>query len=255
LSSSWRRNTTDATTEQRFEEETALKEARRKEQREAHLYMTAKVVTNDSFKNFSGTDMCSFDTSNESDSPASPKVYRILRAMTVEEFVAQIAGDIGQDPKRVRIWLMVNRQNKTIRPDQPIMDLRPTVEDVYARSIASRDTSMRVWAEVADEVNENNEAVWPSYQYQPHGVLVKTDTILLLLKHFDIETQTLRGIGHVYVAKEKKVEELVPLIIKKMGWGDKPGADEKLLLWEVCWHLLFVLNRRRLTCNRKSNRQ
>lgn len=62
---------------------------------------------------------------------------------------------------------------------------------------------------------------------------MKNEVILLLLKHFDIETQSLRGVGHVYISKEKKVEELVPLIMKKMGWGDKLPADEKLSLWEV----------------------
>lgn len=217
--------------QERFNEETALREAKRKEQREAHLYMMAKVITDKSFRSYGGTDLCLFDANPEVD-PAAPKSYRIRRAMTMAEFVTQVAGDMNEDPRKVRLWLMVNRQNKTIRPDQPIMDLGPTVEETYARSAAHRDTSLRVWAEVADEVNSNGEPIWPSYQSQPNGVVVKNDTILLLLKHFDNETQTLRGVGHVYIAKEKKVEELVPLIAKRMGWGEKLPADEKLLLWE-----------------------
>lgn len=223
---------TDMTLEQRFDEETAAREAKRKEQKEAHLYMMAKVITDDTFKNYGGTDLCQFDANPDADA-AAPRFYRIRRAMSMEEFVAQVAEDIGQDPRRVRLWLMVNRQNKTIRPDQPIMDLRPTVEEIYSRSAAHRDTSLRVWVEVAEEVNAEGEAIWPSFQSQTNGVVVKNDTILLLLKHFDVENQTLQGIGHVYVAKEKKVEELVPLILKKMGWGDKLPADEKLSLWEV----------------------
>ncbi|KAF5005389.1 hypothetical protein FDECE_8153 [Fusarium decemcellulare] len=216
---------------QKFEEETAQREARRKEQKEAHLFMWAKVITDKSFQQFGGTDLCQFDANPDVD-PAAPKFYRVRRAMTMEEFVAQVAGEMGEDPRKVRLWLMVNRQNKTIRPDQPIMDLRPTVEETYARSAAHRDTSLRVWAEVAEEVNADGEPIWPSYQSQPNGVIVKNDTILILLKHFDIESQTLKGVGHVYISKEKKVEELVPLILKKMGWGDKLGADEKLSLWE-----------------------
>ncbi|CAM1508456.1 Fc.00g053040.m01.CDS01 [Cosmosporella sp. VM-42] len=217
--------------QQRFEEETALKEARRKEQKEAHLFMMVKVITDDTFRNYGGTDLCVFDANPEVD-PAAPKFYRVRRAMTMEEFVAQVAGDIGQDPRKVRLWLMVNRQNKTIRPDQPIMDLRLTVEETYARSAAHRDASLRVWVEIAEEVGPDGEAIWPSYQSQPNGVVVKNDTILLLLKHFDSENQSLRGVGHVYIAKEKKVEELVPQILKKMDWGDKLPAEEKLLLWE-----------------------
>ncbi|RGP79512.1 ubiquitin thiolesterase [Fusarium longipes] len=216
---------------QKFEEETVQREARKKEQREAHLYMWAKVITDYSFQQFGGTDLCQFDANPESD-PAAPKFYRVLRAMTMEDFVAQVAADMNEDPRRVRLWLMVNRQNKTIRPDQPIMDLRPTVDETYSRSAAHRDTSLRVWAEVAEEVNADGEPIWPSYQSQPNGVIVKNDTILLLLKHFDIDAQTLRGVGHVYISKEKKVEELLPMILKKMGWGEKLPAEEKLLLWE-----------------------
>lgn len=190
------------------------------------------MITDKSFQQFSGTDLCQFDANPDVD-PAAPSYYRVLKAMTMEEFVGQVAADMGEDPRRVRLWLMVNRQNKTIRPDQPIMDLRPTVDETCSRSAAHRDSSLRVWAEVAEEVNADGEAIWPSYQSQPNGVIMKNEVILLLLKHFDIETQSLRGVGHVYISKEKKVEELVPLIMKKMGWGDKLPADEKLSLWEV----------------------
>ncbi|KAK5993223.1 Deubiquitinating enzyme 15 [Cladobotryum mycophilum] len=215
----------------RFEEENAQKEARRREQKEAHLFMTAKVITNETFREFGGTDLCVFDANPEVD-PAAPRAYRIRRTMPMQEFVAQIASDLDQDPRRVRLWLMVNRQNKTIRPDQPIMDLRPTVEEIFARSAAHRDTSLRVWAEVAEDVDENGEAVWPSYQSQSGGIVVKNDTILLLLKHFDAEQQTLNGVGHVYISKERKVEDLIPDILKKMGWGEKLASGDKLLLWE-----------------------
>jgi ubiquitin carboxyl-terminal hydrolase 7 len=55
---------------------------------------------------------------------------------------------------------------------------------------------------------------------------------LLFLKCFDADAQTLRGIGHVYISKEKRVEELIPIIMKKMGW-EKLSSDEKIQLWEV----------------------
>lgn len=229
-----------------------MKEARKRERDEAHLYMQVKVITDDTFRNYGGTDLCAFDANPEVDASA-PKTYRVRRAMSVEEFIGVVASDLGQDPRRVRLWLMVNRQNKTIRPDQPIMDLRPTIEDVYTRSAAHRDTSLRVWAEVAEEVNAEGEAIWPSYQSQPNGVIVKNDLILLLLKYFDLETQTLRGVGHVYIGKERKVEELIPMIFEKMGWTDKPSTDEKLLLWEVCARSLHEINIRILKDNRKSS--
>ena len=151
----------------------------------------------------------------------------------MQELVEKVAADLEKDPRRVRLWIMVNRQNKTIRPDQPIMDLRPTVEDTFSRAAAHRDQSLRLWAEVAENVDEEGEAIWPTYQGQSNGVIVKNDLILLFLKCFDAESQTLRGIGHTYISKEKKVEDLLPRIFEKMGWGEKLASDEKIQLWEV----------------------
>ncbi|KAJ9139474.1 Ubiquitin carboxyl-terminal hydrolase [Pleurostoma richardsiae] len=215
----------------RFEEEEAARVAKRKEREEQHLYLGVKVVTEETFQHHGGTDLTVFDA-NPAQDPAAPRFYKILRTTSFQDLVNQVAEDIGQDPKRVRLWIMVNRQNKTTRPDQPIMDTRPSVEETFNRGVAHRDNSLRLWAEVAEEVNADGEAVWPTYQGQQNGVVVKNDLILLFLKCFDIEAQTLRGVGHVYISREKKVEDLVPLILNKMGWGEKLPSDEKIMLWE-----------------------
>ncbi|KAK0635236.1 hypothetical protein B0T17DRAFT_586816 [Bombardia bombarda] len=217
--------------QKRFEEETAAREARRKEREEQHLYLGVKVITESTFQNHEGTDLTLFEA-NPDEEPAAPRSYRLLRVATMADLVSYIAADIEQDPRHIRLWIMVNRQNKTIRPDQPVMDLRPTVEETYNRAAAHRDQALRVWAEVAEEIGPDGEAIWPTYQGQSNGVIVKNDLILLFLKWFDIESQTLRGVGHVYISKEKKVEDLIPTILKKMGWGEKLSNDEKIQLWE-----------------------
>ena len=194
--------------------------------------MNIKAITESTFQHHGATDLASFDAHPDQDS-AAPELYKVLRTSTMADVVKTLAADIGQDPRRLRLWIMVNRQNKTIRPDQPIMDLRPTVEETYSRASAQRDQALRLWVEVAEEVNEDGEALWPTYQGQTNGVIVKNDLILLFLKWFDIEAQALRGVGHVYISKEKKVEDLVPIINKKMGWGEKLPGDEKVMLWEV----------------------
>lgn len=176
--------------------------------------------------------MTCFEPTSEKD-PGAPQYYRMLRTATMQELVEKVAADLDKDPRHVRLWIMVNRQNKTIRPDQPVMDLRPTVEDTFSRAAAHRDQSLRVWAEIAEDIDAEGEAIWPTYQGQSNGVVVKNDLILLFLKCFDAESQTLKGIGHTYISKEKKVEELLPVIMKKMGWGEKLASDEKIQLWEV----------------------
>lgn len=219
-------------TENRFHEEAKAREAKRKERDEQHLYIGMKVISNDTFHSHSAFDLANFDALPDSD-PAAPRVYRILRTTTIQEAIAAIASDMGENPKNVRLWLMVNRQNKTIRPDQPIMDVHLTVEETYSRISSHRDNMLRVWAEVADEVGSDNEPIWPTFQSQPNGQVVRNDLIFIFLKYFNVEEQTISGVGHIYMNKEKKVEELLPMIMQKMGWGEKLPDSEKLLLWEV----------------------
>jgi len=54
------------------------------------------------------------------------------------------------------------------------------------------------------------------------------------LKWFDVDGQALKGAGHLYISKEKKVEDLVTPILKRMGWAEKaPGGERvQLKLWE-----------------------
>jgi len=54
--------------------------------------------------------------------------------------------------------------------------------------------------------------------------------IVIFLKLFDPETQTLRGINHVYMKKNDKVADLAPLILTEMNWTPSTA----LRLYEVC---------------------
>jgi ubiquitin carboxyl-terminal hydrolase 7 len=217
--------------DQKFREELAAKEAKRRERDEAHLYLHARVVTEGTFQHHGGMDLAGFEASPETD-PSAPRHYRVLKATKMEDMVARIASDMGTDPKLVRLWVMVNRQNKTVRPDQPIMDVSHTIDETWIKTgNAHREAVFKLWAETAEEVDASGNALWPTYAPTPTGA-VKTDIILLFLKCFDSEAQELRGVGHVYIAKDKKVEDLVPMILKKMGWGEKLPPDDKILLWE-----------------------
>jgi ubiquitin carboxyl-terminal hydrolase 7 len=127
---------------------------------------------------------------------------------------------------------MVNRQNKTIRPDQPITDLKMTIEDVYLKLAGTKLQELRLWAEVLEDANLGNDHLG-SVSVSPQsgaGSLLKSENILLFLKWFDIENQMLRGAGHLYMGKERKVEDLVPLILKKMGWPEKTPSGDKTQL-------------------------
>ncbi len=177
---------------------------------------------------------------NHNDDPAAARYYRYLRRNSVRDLCKTIGEDTGVDHRRLRLWAMVNRQNKTIRPDVPITDYIQTVEEAHQRMSGSKGADLRLWAEIAEDVDADGEPIWPATPGLQNGS-PKTDLIVLFLKHFDVEKQSLNGAGHIYISREKKVEDLVPAILKKMSWAEKTPSGEKvqLKLFEVSGSLCY----------------
>ncbi|KAI9047228.1 hypothetical protein LZ554_008682 [Drepanopeziza brunnea f. sp. 'monogermtubi'] len=213
--------------QKRLDEEAAKRQALKKEREEAHLYLNVRVITDDTFLRHGGTDLTCFDRS-PLDDPAAAKQFRYLRKNTLRDLATTVAADAKVDARRIRFWGMVNRQNKTVRPDTPFNDMDMSVEDAYQRMSGNKGADMRLWAELAEELNSEGEPIWPSspgVQGSP-----KNDLIVLFLKEFSVEHQTLFGVGYIYISREKKVEDLVPAIVKKMRWPDKMANGEKVQL-------------------------
>ena len=135
-----------------------------------------------------------------------------------------IAEDLGQPADHVRLWVMVNRQNKTTRPDQPLLRMQATVEEEHARN-STQASGFRLWAEVADHV-EDGMPLWRESQLQKNNA---SNNTLLFLKHFDLETQTLKGVGHIYFSRNERVSAMALPILHRMDWP----LDTALELYEV----------------------
>lgn len=206
------------------------------------MYLGIKIITDETFAAYGGCDLTDFAADPNRD-PAAPRFYRTLRKDTMLDLAARVAKDMGVEASHLRFWAMVNRQNKTIRVDAPIADPNVTVEEVHARG--SKYTELRLWCEKTDQVTANGEPFWPTQPPVVNGTAVspKNDLIVLFLKHFDVEKQTLTGVGHIYISREKKVDELVPAIFKKMNWPERTLTGEKrqLRLYEVRHILHFAL--------------
>jgi ubiquitin carboxyl-terminal hydrolase 7 len=199
-------------------EERAELARRKKEREEQHLYLQVDLISDESFKCHHGFDLTYSDM--DPDDPAAPKMLRVLRTMKIGQFIQQIADDKGLLPEQIRLWAMVNRQNKTVRPDQPIRDLNMSLQEAATR-YGSKGTDFRIWYETK-EVGPEGKVSWQ--ETQPGN-----GYILVFLKHFDVAAQDLVGVGHVFVKKTSKVEELAPTILDLMSWP--PGT--RLLLFEV----------------------
>ncbi|CZT50859.1 related to human ubiquitin-specific protease [Rhynchosporium secalis] len=213
--------------QKKLEEEAALREARKKERDEQHLYINIKVITDETLERYGGTDLTNFDSSPDED-PAAPRAYRYLRKSTLGDLAKTVGEDTGVDPRRIRFWGMVNRQNKTVRPDVPLPDRLMTVDEAHSKTSNSKGSDMRLWAEVAQEVDAEGEGIWPATP-GPNGA-ARTDLIVIFLKIFHPETQSLAGAGYIYMNRDQKVEDLVPAILKKMNWPDKLPSGERTQL-------------------------
>jgi len=73
--------------------------------------------------------------------------------------------------------------------------------------------------------------------------------IVIFLKLFDPETQTLKGINHVYMKKNYKVSDLAPVIVTAMDWP----PNTVLKLYEVCYYVTLKEYSLAYISRRKSN--
>lgn len=108
---------------QRLEEEKAIKEQRRKEREEQHLYLNVRAVSDPQFKAHQGFDLGPFEEREGLPAESNPFAFRFKKAAPLRELVADFADRLRVAPELIRLWAMVNRQNKTVRPDQPLQDL------------------------------------------------------------------------------------------------------------------------------------
>lgn len=53
-----------------------------------------------------------------------------------------MAKEYGYAPEDIRLWVLVNRQNKTVRPDAPVSDQDPTMSAFSSREVGSADTAV-----------------------------------------------------------------------------------------------------------------
>lgn len=215
----------------RIQEERLLAEKRKKDREEAHLYMQVYVASEASYRSYQGTDLIPWAADPELE-PAAPKTHRLLRSMTVSDFTKFIAQEQGVDADIIRPWIMVNRQNGTVRPDHPLEWQDMTLQEA-ADKFSTRNSGFRVFMEETVR-NGAGEPVWQGSQTSvPSSPAINGTVqqppqkpIIIFLKYFDIEHQILQGMGHVYMNPSDKVQDLAPQILQLMGW--EPGVALEL---------------------------
>ncbi|KAM0792135.1 hypothetical protein ACM66B_004835 [Microbotryomycetes sp. NB124-2] len=189
----------------RLERERRDAEQRKRERDEQHLYLTVKLITEETFQHHQGFDLATFDDRTV---PATElPTYRVLKTQSFVDFRNQIARQHNHAPEDVRLWVLVNRQNKTIRPDAPVPDTDPTLTMETVRDkMASRQHDLKLYLEyISPEVKSD----W----VKNHG---NEPPIVIFVKNFDVAHQTLAGLGHFYVHRHMRVSDLALMINERM---------------------------------------
>lgn len=199
---------------ERIAEERAAFERKKKEREEAHLYMDIAVASDENFKLYQGFDIVPWK--GDAETPASPKIYKALRATTMAEFAKTVGEDLDVDADMLRPWSMVNRQNGTIRPDTALEFPDMTVEEA-ANKHGTKQAQFRLWIEKAEKRDESGAPMFGEKTVDLKGQ-ANNRPLMIFLKHFDTKTQSLFGVGTFYTTLHDKVSDLSPVISKLMGW-------------------------------------
>ncbi|KAG9019654.1 hypothetical protein FRB90_012000 [Tulasnella sp. 427] len=202
-------NDTPAHLKQRLEDERIQQEAKKREREEQHLYLTAKVISDKSFTEHQGFDLATFDDKNWPSSDLA--TFRVLKLETYATFKGRVAKHFGVPEQHIRLWVLVNRQNKTVRPDTFVPESEPTLTVEQVRNnMAARQTDLRLYLDIWDP--SPTKAVAPFADVAGHHIMV-------FLKYFDVQKQTLLGVSKVYVPRTSKVGDLQGVICEKMRWA------------------------------------
>ncbi|KAF2719013.1 cysteine proteinase [Polychaeton citri CBS 116435] len=207
-------------------EERAVAERKRKEREEAHLYMNVLVATEANYKQYQSTDLLTWAAATEEDNdPSAPKLLKLLRTLTIADFTKLVAKDIDVDADLIRPWIMVNRQNGTVRPDNPLIWPDMSLQEA-ADKFSTRNSTFRIFMEETVRA-EDGTPIWPDDEPPtPTTPVVNGNTpvvqqskpIIIFLKHFDVDRQQLQGVGHIYMQPAEKVQDLAPHILQIMDW-------------------------------------
>lgn len=103
---------------ERLENEARIREMKLKEKEEQHLFTKAFIADDETFRANTAFDFANFEEKEASNNRIM--VHKVRKDQTFGDLKEEIAALCGLIPQEFRFWLMVNRQNRTVRIDTPI---------------------------------------------------------------------------------------------------------------------------------------
>ncbi|KAJ1970583.1 ubiquitin-specific protease ubp15, partial [Dimargaris xerosporica] len=200
----------------KIEEENRRSEAHKREQLELHLTIETKLITDAIVKPHQGFDLVDFQGSPDDES-LKPLAFRVRRAMTAADYKRTVAEKLGKDPHDFRLWIMISRQNKTVRPDL-LMPEDPALTIQEIKDTRSpRGMNLRLYVEMRD-------AHVPNQKFPSEAA----HQFLMHLKYFDPLAGTMTGMGPIYVPDTGLIGQILPTLRSR----SQLDPDTPLVLFE-----------------------
>ncbi|KAG0165848.1 hypothetical protein DFQ28_005241 [Apophysomyces sp. BC1034] len=195
---------------ERIEEERQLREKKMREKELQHLFMKAFIFTDKTFSLNEGFDFVNFEEKSIEESQF--QTLRVRKDQTYGAFKQELSESLSIPEPNFRLWFLVNRQNRTIRPDTPVPEGEEncTLEEVRKKHLPTQP-NLRLYVEIATDF-DNGQPVFPD-----------TTKALVFIKLFDPFTQKIRGMGRLYVPKFGRVGSIVDDLNKLVGY--EPGTE------------------------------
>ncbi|KAF9583319.1 hypothetical protein BGW38_009760, partial [Lunasporangiospora selenospora] len=204
----------------RIDEERQAMENKRRERDEQLQCLQARLVTDTDFREHDGFDL--FDPFSK-----AGKTLKVRKQDTFASFKKAVA-DLYEVPMdHIRIWTLLRRQNDTIRTDAPIPDteLNTPMETIRFNYGLRTQVDIKCYVEFADNLSGS-----PNGKTAPFQSEAQSGNIMIFTKYFDPFTQTLEGVGKLYVQKNGKVGDIVPILNERKGF---PANTPLNLLEEI----------------------
>lgn len=168
----------------RIEDERLARERRKKERDEEHLYMKMFIVTDKSFETNYGFDFVQLNEKLLTEESPT-RVLRVRREQTYGVFLDELSASMNIPKEHFRLWLLVNRQNRTVRPDAPIPDNEKeralTLEQIAQKYLTDHHQQvLRLYVETVQHF-DNDQSVFPP-----------ASQVLVFIKLFDPYAQLIR---------------------------------------------------------------
>ncbi|KAI8330654.1 hypothetical protein EDC96DRAFT_452112 [Choanephora cucurbitarum] len=192
--------------QRRLDDERATIEKRKQDRQDMHLNVKVAVVTDESFTDYQGFNLAVFDDRYLEVSP-HVDVFKTPKTEKISVLKQQLMDHYHLEPNQFRLWSILFRQNKTVRVDHTLTpaDERSTVEKMREKTCANALANgfTKFYLEVAEK-----DTILPP---------LKNDQMLVFVKYFDVKTQKIRGLGHIFVSLNEKIGAILSVLVEKAG--------------------------------------